>query len=351
MTRVALFTKTFLEPTHYAIAAVLRELRDYEFVVFAKQEAHRFDLPNVSRVVVTREVSPTELQASGCQWVHAIFDGDIGLRAAGAARIARLPYILSFHGGFDTKAKIFDPLYREITRSAAQDAARVTVVSKADTRRLGEIGVTRPVDIVPVPFDGSLLPPARREPGRLVAIGRLVEKKGFDLAILALRELPASYTLTVVGDGPRREEWTRLAVEEGIASRVHWLGELRLERCLSVLTTAWALIHPAGVACDGNAEGTPQVILWAQAAGIPVVCCNSGDVGELVDSGAAGVQVLARDPGLLAAAIRDLEIPERTAELITHAAARVSRHSLDLVVAQWRAIYRDLEKRTGPSTG
>lgn len=347
MTRVALFTKTFLEPTHHAIASVLRELHEYEFIVFTKQAAQRFDLPNVIRVVVTRDASLNELLTSACRWVHAIFDGDIGLRAAGAARIAGLPCIISFHGGFDTKAKIFDPLYREITRAAAQGAARVTVVSESDARRLHDIGVTRSVDVIPVPFDNRVLPHARRTPGQLIAIGRLIEKKGFDLAIRALRYLPPTYTLTIVGDGPLRGEWTKLAYDWGVASRLTWLGELGLERCLAALTTAWALVHPACVARDGNAEGTPQVILWAQAAGIPVVCSDSGDVGEIVTDGETGLRVPMRDPVLFASTIRKLEATEYAAKIVAHAQRRANGHSLDKVTSRWRSIYNDLAR--GPS--
>jgi len=345
MTRVALFTKTFLEATHHAIAGVVRELDDYEFIVFAKQfqNVAEFDIATVRGLVRCGTEFTDDLRSSDCRWVHAVFDGDIALRAAATAQQLGLPAILSFHGGFDTKAKIHDPLYREITRQAAQNAARVTVVSQADAQRLRDIGVMRNIDVMRVPIDRRLLPPARRTPRRLVAIGRLVEKKGFDVALRALAELP-DYELTIVGDGPLSDRLRGLADDLGVGNRVHWLGTQPLAQCLRILSESFALVHPAAIASDGNAEGTPQAVLWAQGIGIPVIVGDSGDLPEIVVDGETGLRRDPKDHRGFAAAAHALE-SEPFAESIIAAARRATApHSVDAVIAQWRALYRDLEE-------
>ncbi len=345
MSRVALFTKTFLEPTHYAIASVLARLTEHEFWVFAKVFAYEghFALTNVTRTVHFDRGFPDELRGSGCGWVHAVFDGDLALRAVGAAKELGLPAVLSFHGGFDTKAKIRDPLYREITRQCAESAARVTVVSHADADRLRQIGVRRSIDVVRVPVDLSILP-ARSEPraGHLVAIGRLVEKKGFDVALRALAKLPHDYFLTVVGDGPRRDAWTALARRLGVEDRVEWAGWQPLDRCLAILARALALVHPAVVAPDGNAEGTPQAVLWAQAMGVPVICGLSGDIGEIVRHRDTGLGVPAGNPEALASAVLALDSDALVGDLVRGGRAAANAHSLEAVLLEWRSIYADL---------
>ncbi len=340
--RVALFIKKFLEPTHHAIALVVQQLVEHRYWVFARRFgfATNFTIENVIETICYDRGFPVELRHLHPDLVHAVFDGNLALRAVVAAKELGLPSILSFHGGFDTKAKIADPLYREITRQCAETAARVTVVSNADAERLRQIGILRPVDVVRVPIDLTRLPSqVRRTPGRLIAIGRLVEKKGFDIALRALSLLPERYRLTIVGEGDCDHAWKQLASELGIEGRVEWTGLLSLDDCLKALSRAWVLIHPGAVGQDGNAEGTPQVVLWAQAIGIPVVCGSSGDLPELVSNDLSGLLVKDCRSENFADAIMRLESPVLQEIVIDNAKELVKVHSIGYVVEKWRQIY------------
>lgn len=183
----------------------------------------------------------------------------------------------------------------------------------------------------------------------LIAVGRLIEKKGFDLALRALSMLPASYSLTIVGDGPKREPWTALAQELQVANRVEWVGAVPLQQCLELVSLAFALVHPGRIGQDGNAEGTPQVIIWAQAMGIPVVCGNSGDLSEIV-SDDSGVRVDSERPEQLANAVLALESSDFAKYIIAAARNAVASHSLEDVISQWRSIYEEVARScAGPA--
>jgi glycosyltransferase involved in cell wall biosynthesis len=348
---VALFAKTFLEPTHHAIAAVLERLPSVNYRVFAKrfQECEGYRLRNVTSRIPFTSTLPPSGSLDGCHLIHAVFDGDIALRASGIASSMNLPFIMSFHGGFDTKAKIEDPLYRDLTALAASKATVVTVVSKGDAARLLEIGVSRRVHIVPVPVDLSKVSRSKPIPGRLVAIGRLVEKKGFDLAIAALQYLPETYSLHVVGEGPCHGPWQKLANQLGVSARINWLGALSLRQCLDELASAWALVHPARKASDGNSEGVPQVILWAQAAGVPVVTTAVGDICEVVRHGVTGLvaEVL---PSALAAQIVALGSASDRESMITSGRHQAALHSLEGTAETWASLYVEaLQSKGRPS--
>jgi len=341
---VALFTKQFLEPTHHAIAAVLGTLEPCRFSVYAKRLTLAGDpLGNVREYALCPLGAMPVLPRGRYDLVHAIFDGDLAIVAAEAARRAELPFVLSFHGGFDMHAKVLRPAYSHATRQIAQAAAAVTVVCGADALRLRALGVERPVEIVPVPVDPARLPPRRRaQPGRLIVIARLVEKKGVDIAIDALRHLPAQFRLTVVGDGPLETDLRARA--EDLGNRVELAGQLSLEKTLRLAAGSEALLHPARVARDGNAEGTPQAVLWAQALGLPVIAGATGSLREIVADRRTGMLVPPDDPVRLAAAILELrEAPSLRRRLVAAARWQVRRrHLLPQVSAQMLRLYRGI---------
>ena len=151
-------------------------------------------------------------------------------------------------------------------------------------------------------------PPAAREPLegrplRLVAVGRLVEKKGFADAIEAVARLRAEgrhVTLEVLGDGPLRAALRR-AAGEGVTLR----GAADADEVLAALHRADVALAPSVTAADGDQDGPVNTLKEAMATGLPVIGTRHGGIPELVDE-ANGVLVPERDPEALAAAIARL---------------------------------------------
>jgi glycosyltransferase involved in cell wall biosynthesis len=115
-------------------------------------------------------------------------------------------------------------------------------------------------------------------PIRLGAAGRLVPLKGFDVLIESLRALTAStsVTLSIVGSGPERKRLETIAT--GLP--VHFLGEIGSPNDMATFMRSLDIfVHPS------YSEGLPNVLLEAQACGIPVVATTAPGVQEAVKVG------------------------------------------------------------------
>jgi glycosyltransferase involved in cell wall biosynthesis len=148
--------------------------------------------------------------------------------------------------------------------------------------------------------------PAVAEVPRVLAVGRLVEKKGFGLlidAIAALRDLGAAMTADIVGDGPLREELAALITARGVEDRVRLLGPRTQEEVRLLLQEADLFAAPFVIAEDGNADGLPTVLLEAMATGIPCIAADVTAVGEVIRTGETGWLIPCGDADALSAAL------------------------------------------------
>lgn len=161
--------------------------------------------------------------------------------------------------------------------------------------------------------------------GGVLAIGRGVPQKGFDVLCAAL---PDGVSARFVGDGPRLPA----------AARVSWLG-LR-DDVPALLSEADVLVVPS------RWEGFGLVALEGMAAGVPVIASNVGGLGPLV--GDAGVLVPPDDvPRLRAALVRVLGDAALRQELSRRGRARAASFSSSRTFAGWAAAYARLMATTG----
>lgn len=136
---------------------------------------------------------------------------------------------------------------------------------------------------------------------RLLSIARLVEKKGLQVAIRALRSRPdLDVVYDIVGDGPLRAELHRLAEGD---DRVRFHGTLEPAKVREALSWADVLLAPSLTAADGDQEGIPVAIMEAMAAGLPVVATRHSGIPELVADGETGLLVDEGDVAGLADAL------------------------------------------------
>ncbi len=137
----------------------------------------------------------------------------------------------------------------------------------------------------------------------LVAVARLTEQKGIDVAIRALVELPDNVVLVVLGEGPERAALQRLARELDVEARVFLLG--RVPDVAAWLGRGVVLVHPA------RWEGFGLGVLEAMLAGLPVVATNVSALPELVVDGETGLLVPPDDVQALVRAVEQaLERPQ-----------------------------------------
>lgn len=153
------------------------------------------------------------------------------------------------------------------------------------------------------------MPPLQRPAGPFVvlAVGRMVPKKGFDILLRAAalaRSHGAEFELHFVGDGPEREDLERLASGLGLRDQTVFHGRLTQEELLPLYERASALACASIVTEDGDRDGIPNVILEALAMGVPVVATTTGGIPEVIEHEKTGL--LAR-PGDAAALAEQLE--------------------------------------------
>jgi colanic acid/amylovoran biosynthesis glycosyltransferase len=191
--------------------------------------------------------------------------------------------------------------------------------------------------------------PPRAAPGapRLVSVARLVEKKGIAHALRAVAALVRDgheVRYSVVGDGPDRRRLEALTRELALEGRVTFLGARTRPDVIDTLSGSDVLVVPSVTASDGDREGTPVVILEAQALSIPVVASRHSAIPELVEDGVSGLLAAERDESALASAIARLVTQPELAERLARAAgsAVTERHDIHRLNDTLVELYRGL---------
>lgn len=128
----------------------------------------------------------------------------------------------------------------------------------------------REIEVIPCGADYSMLPPRKALNGRrgLVLIGRLEEKKGFDVAIQGYAHMVRqgfSEPLALVGSGSLEGRLRRLVSDLGVKDFTIWHGDLYHRRAMDILSNARAVVLSSTKGTDGDEEGTPTVMAEAMA--------------------------------------------------------------------------------------
>jgi colanic acid/amylovoran biosynthesis glycosyltransferase len=248
------------------------------------------------------------LRKLGVEHLHAHF-------ATGASTLAmQLSECTGLHFSFTAHAKdIFhesvdkDELVEKITRASA-----VVTVTDFNLRHLNgllrERGLPESVTRIYNGLDLAEFAPdaTPREPGLVVGVGRLVEKKGFDTLIAAIARLRAdgrAVRCVIIGDGEERASLTQKIAELGLQETVVLAGAQPQEQVIEQLRRASVFALPCCVGEDGNMDALPTVLLEAMALGTPVISTLVNGIPEIITHGEQGLLVPERDPAALAAAI------------------------------------------------
>ena len=249
----------------------------------------------------------------------------------GAARDLGLPTLAKTHNYVDLK------YYRAIDRLVP------TTLSQAQFLREHDIDATR---ITRIPNFSRLPAPtqwARADGGvfRILALGRLVAKKGFDVLLDALAMLDArSVTLTIAGDGPERTalEQRARALSPRIAVRfTGWRDDVG-----SLFAATDVFVLPS------RDEPFGIVVLEAMAAGVPIVATRTAGPLEILSPTTAVLVDVGDVPGLaqaIAGVIDDSEAARQRAARATLVYDKT--YSAAAVVPQYEALYTEMTRTQG----
>jgi glycosyltransferase involved in cell wall biosynthesis len=192
--------------------------------------------------------------------------------------------------------------------TARARAARVVVACNRDAAEpVRQPGV--PLRLIPHGVDLRRFRPRPSPAGdvlRLLAVGRLVPKKGLDVLIEAARRLPMPFELRIVGHGPERERLRAAIQAGGLGDRVWLAGPVTHADLPACYAAAHVVVVPSVVDASGDRDGLPNVVLEAMASGRPVVASDVAAIGTAVAHRRSGLLVPPGDPDALAAAITEL---------------------------------------------
>ncbi len=143
----------------------------------------------------------------------------------------------------------------------------------------------------------------------IVAVGRLVPKKGFEHLINAcsiLREAGKQFTCVIIGAGPLQNTLQEQINRLHLGDIVRLAGPLPHVEVATLVQSAAAFTLPCIVADDGDRDGLPNVIFEAMALGTPVVSTDVTGIPEILKDNETGLMVRQRDASALASALDQL---------------------------------------------
>ena len=124
----------------------------------------------------------------------------------------------------------------------------------------------------------------------------------------ALAQLPAElhWQWTQIGGGPLLDRLKARARQLGLDDRIAWRGALPQDAVIAALQDADLFVLAAKVAADGDRDGLPNVLMEAQATGLPCLATRVSAIPELIEDHETGILVPPDDPAAIATALAEL---------------------------------------------
>jgi glycosyltransferase involved in cell wall biosynthesis len=201
-------------------------------------------------------------------------------------------------------------------------------------------------------FAGLLKQPTTRRPVlhrlRALGVGRLVEKKGFDVLVEAcgiLRRQGVAFEAVIVGEsGEHEAEIRRRIAALDLAAHVRLTGPMEQAQLYEEYGRATTFCLPCRVLDNGDRDGIPNVLVEAMACGLPVITTAVSGIPEVVRDGVNGQLVPPDDPRALAAALLRLEDDPHFARQLSRAGQATVRERFDgeRFAAQLAALFREV---------
>lgn len=280
----------------------------------------------------------------GIGHLHAHFATSASSVARVASLLTDVPYSVTAHAKDIFHEEVNE---EELGRKLADAAAIVTVSNFNATnlerrfpqqaRRIYRIYNGLPLEKYPYRDPRDRMP-------KLVAVGRLVEKKGFSDLVTAcslLRHSGTRFTCEIIGEGDFEECLRDQIHELGLEGVVSLLGALPQREVHQIMQEASLFVAPCVTATTGDRDGLPTVILEAMALGTPCLATNVTGISEVVRHLETGIILPERQPQLLADAIAKYISDPQLGVRMARAARELMQNQFDASenTAQLRQIF------------
>lgn len=263
-----------------------------------------------TRAVKHYEMTKSVLEAGDYDVYHAHF-GPMGDFSRLTFEHTDTPAVVSFYGqdvsrALEKEPRRYTPMFRSV------DA--VTALSNEMCKNLQKLGCAREkiwkqqlaIDLSTFDFCERHEP--EEGPIELLTVARLVEKKGISFVINAVSDLYDDFDIRyrIVGDGPLRQEIEKKIGDKGLNDTVQLLGWQKYDRVVELMRESHIFVLTSVTSHDNDKEGTPTVLLEAQASSLPVVSTYHAGIPEIVKDKESGLLVPERDIDALVSALHEL---------------------------------------------
>jgi colanic acid/amylovoran biosynthesis glycosyltransferase len=247
-----------------------------------------------------------QLRADRIDHIHAPWADGPATAAWVASQLSGIPF------SFSARARDLHPPDGALPEKLAA-AALVRTNTLANECYLKELAPRQAAKIVNIYNGVSLTPQPRADrpglrPCRLLALGRLVPKKGYDILLAACRLLAREgfdFQLTLAGEGPDRRQLQRLRAEYGLGEKVTLTGFVPHREVPRLMQEADLFVMPSLITPSGDRDGIPNVVLEALTFEVPVVATKVSGLPEVIRPPDTGWLAPPADPAALAGAIKE----------------------------------------------
>lgn len=249
------------------------------------------------------------IKARGITHLHAHFATSATAVARVAARLTHIPYSFTAHA----KDIFHESVDAQDLRRKLQDASTIVTVSDYNLGFLQEAygeaaaqvaRIYNGLDLTAFPYET----PADRPP-RILAVGRLVEKKGFGDLIDACAILAGQgvvFDCKIIGSGDQEADLRGRIEQHRLSDQVTLMGPRPQSEIVTLLRDASVFAAPCVIGQDGNRDGLPTVLLESMALGTPCISTDVTGIPEILLDEETGLMTPQNNPAALAEAIKRL---------------------------------------------
>jgi glycosyltransferase involved in cell wall biosynthesis len=261
-----------------------------------------------------------------------------------------IPYVV-FLGGRDVPRPNPDPPYyrwlyailRPAIRTIWRNAAEVVACSAGLRELAWHTQPDTQIQVIPDGLELSRFSPSPRstspEHVRILTVGRMIPRKGFQFLIRALPQViqhaTCDFEIELVGDGPYRTELVKLADALGVSHKIHFTGSVPYAALPQKYSQADIF-----TLCS-SAEGMPLVVLEAMGSGLPIVASRVQGIEDLVGVGENGVLFTPGDvDGLAQGLISLINDSESRVQMGKTSVERVQKYDWKNIAQSYLEIYQ-----------
>ena len=238
------------------------------------------------------------------QWIHS--GGTVGMYGAW---LLGVPFSFTGHAAdlFRNRVALEDKIRRADTIVCISEFHRQLYLDHG-ARPEQLLTVYCGIDVAAYPFRPR--PRIAAEPLRILSIGRLVDKKGFDVLVEAcriLRDRGVPFACEIAGNGPLENDLRRQVEAAELGERVTITGKPVLQEDLpGWLASGHLFAQPCVWSKDNDVDGTPRTLMEAMSTGMASVSTRLAGIPDIIEDGRSGLLVEPYDAEGLADALERL---------------------------------------------